>query len=133
MVDDQLASGSLDDPPPVGGGVVRLSLAESDSLGHFWSVFGGCKDLKDGRAVVCCSSLRFCARVSRLERWAGDIAEMPKTTRKKGVWRGFCKPSFSEFGLNCLSPILSVSYVPGIIRSCIPFDNVRCHASVNGG
>lgn len=52
MVDDQLASGSLDDPPPVGGGVVRLSLAESDSLGHFWSVFGGCKDLRDGRAVV---------------------------------------------------------------------------------
>lgn len=52
MVDDQLASRSLDDPPPVGGGVVRLSLAESDSLGHFWSVFGGCKDLRDGRAVV---------------------------------------------------------------------------------
>lgn len=38
VVNDQLASGSLDDPPPVGGGVVRLSLAESDSLGHFWSV-----------------------------------------------------------------------------------------------
>lgn len=43
MVDDQLASGSLDDPPPVGGGVVRLSLAESDSLGHFWSVVGDVK------------------------------------------------------------------------------------------
>lgn len=40
VVDDQLASGSLDDPPPVGGGVIRLSLAESDSLGHFWSVVG---------------------------------------------------------------------------------------------
>lgn len=69
MVDDQLASGSLDDPPPVGGGVVRLSLAESDSLGHFWSVFGGCKDLKDGRAVV----LLFVVEVLREGEQAGEM------------------------------------------------------------
>lgn len=68
-MDDQLASGSLDDPPPVGGGVVRLSLAESDSLGHFWSVFGGCKDLKDGRAVV----LLFVVEVLREGEQAGEM------------------------------------------------------------
>lgn len=39
VVDDELSTGGLDDPPPVGGGVVRLSLSEGDSLGHFRSIW----------------------------------------------------------------------------------------------
>ncbi len=34
MVDHELAARGLDDPSPVGGGVVRLALAEGDTLGH---------------------------------------------------------------------------------------------------
>lgn len=83
MVDDQLASGSLDDPPPVGGGVIRLSLAESDSLGHFWSVFGGCKDLRDGRAVF----LLFVVEVLREGEQAGEREEiLPKCRKRRGRW-----------------------------------------------
>lgn len=34
VVDDELASGGLDDPPSVGGRVVRLSLSEGNTLSH---------------------------------------------------------------------------------------------------
>lgn len=34
MVQDELATGSLDDPSPVGGGVVGGSLSEGDTLSH---------------------------------------------------------------------------------------------------
>jgi hypothetical protein len=35
VVNDQLSTGSLDDPPSGRGGVVRGTLSEGDSLGHF--------------------------------------------------------------------------------------------------
>jgi hypothetical protein len=53
VVNDELASGGLDDPPPVGGGVVRLALSEGDSLGHCVGFEGVLKDKEeDGWALV---------------------------------------------------------------------------------
>jgi len=34
VVNDKLSTWSLDDPPSVRGGVVRLTLTESDALSH---------------------------------------------------------------------------------------------------
>lgn len=34
VVQDELATGGLDDPSPVGGGVVGGSLSEGDTLSH---------------------------------------------------------------------------------------------------
>lgn len=34
VVNNELSTGGLDDTPAVGGGVVGLALAESDTLGH---------------------------------------------------------------------------------------------------
>lgn len=128
MVDDQLASGSLDDPPPVGGGVVRLSLAESDSLGHFWSVFGGCKDLRDGRAVV----LLFVVEVLREGEQAGERGRRYRRNAENDEDDGSVARSSDGFHFGDWPELFnadSIALVRAWHHSFLHpiFDDVRCH------